>query len=144
MGNPFTPDPTTPKGHGKYVERAQFLGETSRRIRAEQDPEDNGESHADEDPLQAGDQVFPEEVVLLAEHFAGRASDDENIPGRQMRRREDLAHRLRGLLPDLFEILCLHTADCTSAELHTAPAVHLRSNQSSFIMRIPGFFQIIR
>lgn len=52
---------------------------------------------------------------LLAEHLAGRASDDENIAGGQMRRLKDFARRLRGLLSDMFKILCLHTADCTSA-----------------------------
>jgi len=83
VGNPFTPDPTTPKGHGKYVERAQFLGDTSRRIRAEQDPEEfrsllegkvNKEKRVS-DPLQPEDMEALEGAARPAAGALGATSD---------------------------------------------------------------------
>ena len=40
MGNPFTPDPTAPRDFGKYVDRAQFMGDAGRSARAGEDPAD--------------------------------------------------------------------------------------------------------
>lgn len=40
MGNPFTPDPTAPRDFGKYVDRAQFMGDAGRSARAGEDSAD--------------------------------------------------------------------------------------------------------
>ncbi len=97
MGNPFTPDPTTPKGHGKYVERAQFLGEAGRRIRSEQDPEEfrsllEGKIHKEKrvsDPLEPEDLQTLQDAARPGASALGATSDLRQEATRLEARREE-------------------------------------------------------
>ncbi len=105
MGNPFTPDPTTPAGHGKYVERAQMLGEAGRRGQIQEDPEEfrsllDGEVKPEEeipDPLRREDLEALENAAAPAS--AGATSSltldaDESEARREKSGREETEKRL--------------------------------------------------
>jgi len=105
MGNPFTPDPATPASHGKFVERAQMLGESSRRGRLQEDPEEfrsllEGEVEPEEeipDPLRSEDLQTLEDSAAPASAGSAAAvtlDADESEARREKSGREETEKRL--------------------------------------------------
>lgn len=96
MGNPFTPDPLTPRDHGKYVERAQFLGDAGRTSRTQADSEDfqallEGEVEEEKelpDPVSADEMDQLEQATENSAPAAAAALDLRSDAGELEARRE--------------------------------------------------------